>query len=159
MILATLGTHPAPMPRLQEWLQRHAVRTGERCVLQGAATEPASPVELIGIVSPAELADLMDQADVIITHGGPGSIMAAMARGKRPIVVPRDPRLGEHVDLHQVRFAEWLADRRPIRVVTDVEALPGAVDELRLAALHSDRKAVGPSDDVLEMLRTVIRAR
>ena len=59
---------------------------------------------------------LLDEADVIICHGGPATMAAAWARGLRPIVVPRLPQLGEHVDDHQLDFSQKLAELGRIRL-------------------------------------------
>lgn len=157
MILAVLGTHPAPMRRLELWLEHHAASTGERCVVQGATGEAAQHLEHAGIVSPLALGALIDEAHVIITHGGPGSIMAVVARGRHPIVIPRNPLLGEHVDAHQERFAAWLATKRPITVVSSLAELSTLVEFHRTAARAGD-VSVGPSDGVLNALRAIISA-
>ena len=43
-----------------------------------------------------------------MSHGGPSTVMDARASGRLPIVVPRDPDRDEHVDGHQMRFADHL---------------------------------------------------
>jgi UDP-N-acetylglucosamine transferase subunit ALG13 len=83
-------------------------------------------------MTPPEIADLLDRASAVVTHGGPGTIMDARSHGHTPIVVPRDPRLGEHVDDHQQRFARFLARSGMIVTAYDVDEL--AV-RLELAAL------------------------
>ena len=51
----------------------------------------------------------MQKADIIITHGGPATFMSAITNGKKPIVVPRQEKFGEHVNDHQVDFARNVA--------------------------------------------------
>ncbi|HBW18037.1 MAG TPA: glycosyl transferase family 28, partial [Actinobacteria bacterium] len=59
----------------------------------------------------ADLLDqLLDGAELVICHGGPGTISGAWSRGLRPVVVPRLRRLGEVVDDHQVDFCAKLAE-------------------------------------------------
>lgn len=135
MILVTLGTHPAPMDRVVAWVDALlGEQIIDRAVVQSASfrLRPARATP-IGIVSGDELAALMASADRIVTHGGPGSILQVLALGRRPIVVPRDPAAGEHVDGHQVRFVTWLADRRDIVVVR-------SLDELRTEVLRPDAR-------------------
>lgn len=45
---------------------------------------------------------------MLITHGGAGTMVNAVKRGKRVIVVPRLARYGEHVDDHQLELAKRL---------------------------------------------------
>lgn len=74
------------------------------------------------------------EADVIITHGGPGSIWDAFGADKIPIVVPRQERYGEHVDDHQVAFARHLARHRRIILVEDTNLLGSVVHDHPSAA-------------------------
>lgn len=63
----------------------------------------------------AELQAALRRSAVIVCQGGPGSIMDARGVGKVPIVVPRRPELGEHIDDHQVRFSRRLDEAGLIR--------------------------------------------
>ncbi len=158
MILVTLGTHPSPMDRLVSALAQLVGdgRIREPVVIQSAAygVRPAG-LELRDVVPADELASLAREASAIVTHGGPGSITLALSAGHRPIVVPRDPAHGEHVDDHQIRFARWLASRRPILVVED--PLTGLDAALREAAAAGPAAGVGaPAAAVIDRLRTVV---
>lgn len=66
----------------------------------------------------------MTHSDIIITHGGPATFMGAIAKGKKPIVVPRQEKYGEHVNDHQLEFAEQVSGRfGSIIVVEDITSL------------------------------------
>jgi UDP-N-acetylglucosamine--N-acetylmuramyl-(pentapeptide) pyrophosphoryl-undecaprenol N-acetylglucosamine transferase len=58
-----------------------------------------------------ELARVIAECDVVITHAGIGSIISALQAGKRPLVIPRRARFKEHVDDHQALIAGELARR------------------------------------------------
>jgi UDP-N-acetylglucosamine transferase subunit ALG13 len=108
MIFVTTGTHHQPFDRLVAAAEALA-RRGERVVVQaGASGVPTPSCERYAWLAPDVVARLADEAEVIVTHTGPGSLFLAWDRGRRPIVVPRRPERGEHVDDHQVRFAEHL---------------------------------------------------
>jgi UDP-N-acetylglucosamine transferase subunit ALG13 len=124
VILATVGTHEQPMDRLFEAL--------DRLVATGVLTEPV--VAQVGhsaysstrfpthrMLAFDVLQEHLRAARIIISHGGPATIMQAFAVGKVPVVVPRQSRFGEHIDDHQVRFASRIADRA--LVVLDVATL------------------------------------
>ena len=59
------------------------------------------------------------------------AIVEARRHGKRPLVVPRDHRLGEHVDGHQLRFARRLADEGLIVLCEQRDELTAALDAAR----------------------------
>ncbi len=46
----------------------------------------------------------IDKSDVVITHGGTGTIISSIKRGKKVIAVPRMSRYREHVDNHQLQL-------------------------------------------------------
>jgi UDP-N-acetylglucosamine transferase subunit ALG13 len=50
----------------------------------------------------------MARADVVISHAGGGSVLAALRNGKRPIVVARRGSHGEFNDDHQEEIATRL---------------------------------------------------
>jgi UDP-N-acetylglucosamine--N-acetylmuramyl-(pentapeptide) pyrophosphoryl-undecaprenol N-acetylglucosamine transferase len=59
-----------------------------------------------------ELSRAMAESDVVITHAGIGSAIAALEAGKRPVFVPRRKRFKEHVDDHQAYIATELDQRK-----------------------------------------------
>ena len=63
-----------------------------------------------------------------MTHGGPATIRDAISAGIRPLVVPRDPTHGEHVDDHQIRFTRMLAEKGEIVLCREQDQLYEALD-------------------------------
>jgi UDP-N-acetylglucosamine transferase subunit ALG13 len=53
----------------------------------------------------------MREADVVVSHAGVGSALAAMQAGRRALYVPRRRAHGEHIDDHQVAMARELQVR------------------------------------------------
>ncbi|WP_406068314.1 glycosyltransferase [Micromonospora sp. NBC_01638] len=70
----------------------------------------------------AEMQQAMREADVVVTHAGVGSALAAMRAGRRAIYVPRRRRHGEHVDDHQVEMAREL-NRRGLVLAREADAI------------------------------------
>jgi len=88
-------------------------------------------------VPAAELEQAMRDADVVVTHAGTGSALAALAAGKVPILVPRSAERGEHVDSHQQQTGTELA-RRGLAVSVDADDL-GASHLITVASLRAER--------------------
>ncbi len=129
MIFVTVGTHEDGFDRLVREVDR-LVGTGaitEEVVYQAgyARFQPAHGGRVEAMIPFDEVQTLMRRARVIVTHGGPASIMQALALGKVPVVVPRRAKFGEHVDDHQVRFAARIADR--VEVVLEIADLAAAL--------------------------------
>ena len=70
----------------------------------------------------------VQNARIVITHGGPASFIMPLQMGKTPIVVPRQHQFGEHINDHQVEFARNVAKRMgTIIPVEDIETLEDVI--------------------------------
>ncbi|CAN5166157.1 hypothetical protein BH24ACT12_BH24ACT12_28920 [soil metagenome] len=131
LVLVTVGSDHHPFDRLVEWVDRWlAVCPVEsvRCVIQYGTSRPPQRGEGLDYLGHHELLELMARADVIVTQGGPMSIMEARRAGLVPIVVSRDAALGEHVDNHQQAFCSRLARGKLIRSPSDATDLGRLID-------------------------------
>lgn len=131
-VVVTTGTDPHRFDRLIGWVERYAqAHPDVRFVVQyGASRVPAAPVEGFERVSHDELIDWYRQADVALTHGGPGLILDARAVGLIPIAVPRLPELDEVVDAHQLAFVKAMVATGNAIEATEEEGLGRELDRL-----------------------------
>mgnify|MGYP000602312447 CR=1 FL=1 len=115
MILVTLGTQNNSFHRLLEEVQKNIDngKIKEEVVVQSGYTKFNSPnMKILDEVPQDEFAKLVDKADVIITHGGVGSIITAITKGKKVIAVPRLGKYNEHVNDHQVEIIESFNEKQ-----------------------------------------------
>lgn len=131
-IVVTVGTDHHPFDRLiswtNDWLSRHPEDVAGFFVQAGpSSVQPACPGSQF--LDVGQLDALLDSANVIVCHGGPGCISGAWARGRVPIVVPRIPKLGEIVDEHQLDFCHKLADLRRIWLAQTPAEFAGLLEE------------------------------
>lgn len=127
-IVVILGTDRHPFERLVQWADRWAAHHPEhRLVVQHGYTRGPCTAQGVDFLEPQALMALLAQANVAVTHGGPGTIMEARAQGHQPQVLARDPRHGEHVDGHQLQFARWVKDKGLAYVANGPEDLDRAV--------------------------------
>ena len=129
-LLVTIGTDHHPFDRLMRWIDdliAAAVIPGHQVLVQVGSSDRPRNVPVRAVIPRAELLALMAQADVVVGHGGPGTIMDARSAGRRPIVVPRLARYGEVIDDHQVTFSRRLAESDKIVLAEDSETLAAAV--------------------------------
>lgn len=75
-----------------------------------------------------EFSKEMDNAQIVITHGGTGAIIGAVKKGKKVIAVPRLAKYGEHVDDHQLQLIEQFNELNLICACKDVSKLENALD-------------------------------
>lgn len=74
---------------------------------------------------------LLDRCEMVIAHGGAGTISNAMRRRKKIIVVPRLARYGEYVDDHQLQLMEALEKRGFLCPCPDLDRLAEALEEAK----------------------------
>jgi UDP-N-acetylglucosamine transferase subunit ALG13 len=128
-VLVSVGTDKHPFDRLVEWVDRWAAehRDVEVFIQYGASRAP-SFADGTALLSHVDLLAMIGTADVVISHGGPSTVMDIRSRGRLPIVVGRDPDFGEHVDGHQLRFAAHLGKHRMALLPRDEVSLHDLID-------------------------------
>jgi UDP-N-acetylglucosamine transferase subunit ALG13 len=135
MILALLGTQPQGFPRLLaaiDDLMGKGVIT-EPVIAQCGHTKYLSNregMELIDFIPRDEFRRIIDRADLIITHGGVGSILNCVKAGKKVIAVPRNRARGEHVNDHQSQIVEAFDALGYVKGVSDVWQLEEALQSV-----------------------------
>lgn len=146
MIFVTVGTHEQPFNRLIECvdnLKKDETITEEVVIQTGYSTYEPKYCRWQKLFPYQEMLKLVDEARIVITHGGPSSFIMPLQIGKTPIVVPRRHEFNEHVNNHQVSFAKAVADRMgTIIVVDDIEQLGATITnyEVIVAGMHNGLK-------------------
>lgn len=109
-VVVAVGTDHHPFDRLVRWIDEWAVRRPDVSVFvqRGTSVSPQR-LDSVEIAGHGELLRRFASAEIVVSHAGPSTVMDARKSGRLPIVVPRDPERGEHVDGHQMRFAEHLS--------------------------------------------------
>jgi UDP-N-acetylglucosamine transferase subunit ALG13 len=155
LVVALAGTDHHPFDRLVAWMDAAAARRSDvRFVVQhGSATRPPHVAEGQEFLTQTLLRTLLAEAAVVVCHGGPGTIMDARDAGHVPLCLPRDPRVGEHVDGHQQRFAAQAAQAGVVRVVATLDQL-----HLELDRALSEPRSDGLAPPVTRV-RDTARAR
>lgn len=114
MIFVTVGTHEQPFNRLIECmdnLKKDGVVIEEVVMQTGYSTYEPKYCKWQKLFPYQEMLKLVEEARIVITHGGPSSFIMPLQIGKTPIVVPRRREFNEHVNDHQVNFVRSVAER------------------------------------------------
>jgi UDP-N-acetylglucosamine transferase subunit ALG13 len=127
MIFVSVGTHEAPFDRMLRAVDELGL--DEQIVVQNGPSQ----VRVEGAVESEYLAfdevvDYIREARAVVMHAGVGSVMISLANGKRPIVMARLERYGEHVDDHQLELARRLEANGLVTLVEDSAALADALE-------------------------------
>ena len=98
-------------------------REEDLVVQHGASAVRPRHAECVDFLDYDEFVGPHRQARVVVTHAGVGSVMTALAHGRRPLVVPRRVDFGEAVDDHQLTFARRADELGLVTLVEDVSDL------------------------------------
>ena len=127
MIFVTVGTHEQPFNRLVksvDELKRDGIITEDVIIQTGFSTYEPEYCTWSKLIPYQDMLKNVEDARIVITHGGPASFIMPLQIGKTPIVVPRQHQFNEHVNDHQVEFARNVAERmKTIIPVEDVSKL------------------------------------
>lgn len=127
MIFVTVGTHEQPFNRLVQKvdeLKRDHVIEDDVIIQTGFSTYVPQFCQYSKLIPYQQMVRNVEDAHIVITHGGPASFIMPLQIGKVPIVVPRQHQFNEHVNDHQVEFARNVSRRMgTIITVEDIEKL------------------------------------
>ncbi len=133
MILVMLGTQNNSFHRLLEEVERN-IEDGtikEKVVVQSGYTKYNSKnMEIFDLIAKEKLEKLQEKSNIIITHGGVGSIISSIEKGKKVIAVPRLHEYDEHVNNHQKEIVELFNKKKYIIGINKVEDLKEALKKI-----------------------------
>lgn len=160
-VFVSVGTDHHPFGRLIAWVDRWAQGHPEVELVVQHGSSPASTVGANHhMMTGAELAANYREADIVVAQVGPGTIADANAAGILPLVVPRDPGLGEVVDDHQSAFGDFMAARDRCTVVRSEDAMRNLLDRAladpAVARFRSDPDSTSASAAVADLAERIM---
>lgn len=123
MIFVTVGSRNYPFDRLFKRLDElceQGVIKDEIFAQTGTSKHVPKNYKYVDFVSPEEFVELVDKADLVISHGASGSIMKSLNAGKKVVVVTRLEKYGEHINDHQIQNNEAFASNNYV-LMADLE--------------------------------------
>jgi UDP-N-acetylglucosamine transferase subunit ALG13 len=157
-VFVTVGTQ-VPFDRLimavDEWAASH---TEMHIFAQiGESSFRPEHIEFVTMLEPPEFRRRALWSDVLVAHAGMGSILTALQYGKPILVMPRQSRLKEHRNDHQLATALHIKKMSKVAVAMDADEIPAMLDgitTLGASELISDRA----SDQLLSAIRGFIQS-
>ena len=136
LLFATVGA-TLPFDRLVEMVAELKARgeIPERVLAQtGSGGARRSDIETIEALSFEQMEATLRAADIVVCHGGTGSLIMALRQGCRIIAVPRRFERGEHYDDHQAEITKAFEARGLIAVANSTDELAAALELVRKRA-------------------------
>jgi len=134
MILVTLGTQDKEFSRLLKAIDKEIEKGNikEKVVVQAGCTKYESKnMEVLDLVPQDEFEKLMSEADLLITHGGVGSILTGIKRGKPVIAAARLKKYKEHTNDHQKQIIKEFSDAGYILELRDFNKLGKMIEKAK----------------------------
>lgn len=156
MILVVLGTQDKDFSRLLKAVEKE-IKSGvitDKVVVQAGQTRFQSDLmEIFDLIPEPDFYALMDEADLIITHGGAGTILNAIKRGKKVIAAARSEKYGEHHNNHQEQIVGEFSKKGYILELKDFNKLGSLIEKSK--KFHP-KEFVSNTDNVIKLIENYI---
>ena len=156
MIFVTLGTNDEQFPRLLKAIDKEIEKKTikEKVVVQAGCTKYESKnMEIMDLVPRDEFDKLISECDLLITHGGVGSILTGINKGKKVIAVPRLAKYKEHLNDHQLQIVDNFEEKKYIIAVKDLNKLGKAIEK---AKTFKPEKFVSNTPNFIKLIENYI---
>lgn len=133
MIFVSLGTNDKSFDRLLFEIDKQ-IELGnikDEVIVQSGYTKfESSNMKVIDLMSMEEFNKYINDCDILITHGGVGTILDGLKKSKRIIAFPRLSKYHEHVNDHQLEIVNKFYNEGYI-LTGEVSDLCGLLDRIK----------------------------
>ena len=128
-IFLSVGTHPQPFDRLLKELDLIAGRSkGFKIFGQiGNCVYVPKNFAFEKFLNDKQFQEKIMKSDLVISHGGAGTLINALRQGKKVIVVPRLEEFKEHTNNHQIDLAKAFEGEGKAIAVFEISDLEKAI--------------------------------
>lgn len=153
MILVTLGTQDQKFYRLLDYIETSHIN--DRIVVQagGSNDYKSKKMEIFKFIDYDEMNKLIEEADVIITHGGTGSILTPLKKGKKVIACARLEKYQEHINDHQKEIVTLFKNEGYILELNEENKLDDLMKEMKKFKV---KKYISNTDNFITSLKKLI---
>ena len=156
MIFVTLGTQDKSFVRLLKAIDRE-IENGnikDKVIVQAGLTKYSSPnMEILDLISEEEFDKLIDKCDLLITHGGAGSILAGVKKNKKIIAAARLAKYKEHTNDHQKQIIKEFSNKGYILELKDFNSLGKLIEKSKN---FKPKKFVSNTDNMIKLISDYI---
>ena len=158
MIFVTLGTQDKEFIRLLQAIDREIEKGNikDKVIVQAGYTKYTSKnMEILDLISSDEFDDLMEKCDLVITHGGAGSILSAIKKDKTVIAAARLKKYKEHTNDHQRQLIREFSDKGYILELRDFNKLDKLLEKAKVFKPH---KFLSNTDNMITLISDYIES-
>ena len=156
MILVTLGTQDKPFTRLLDAVQQlidKGIIKDKVVVQAGCSKYESKDMEIFDLIPMDDFERLMSECDLLITHGGVGSIVSGLNKNKKVIAIPRLAKYGEHVNDHQKQIIDNFNKKEYIIGIEETDELEDALNKVKK---FKPKKYESNRDNMIKLITELI---
>lgn len=126
MIFVTLGTQDKKFDRLlyaiEKQIKNNIIK--DKVIVQAGHTKFKSDyMQIFDLVDSVSFNKYIDECDLLITHGGVGSIISGLKKNKKVIAAARLKKYKEHTNDHQIQIIDAFSSEGYILALNDFDKL------------------------------------
>ena len=110
-------------------------------------------MEIFDLIAIDKFNKLIKKCDILITHGGVGSIVSGLKNNKKVIACPRLKKYGEHVNDHQLQIVENFCDSGYILKFNDGDNLADVFNSIKK---FKPKKFEGNNENFINLVKNEI---
>lgn len=156
MIFVILGTQDKPFQRILDIVEKEIKNCNitDNVVVQNGVTSYNSKfMKLIPFMDGTEFEETISKADLVICHGGYGTLSTALKHRKKIIAVPRLHKYGEHVNDHQIQIVKDFTEKGFLIPLNEGELLS---KKLELAKTFIPNEYKSNNEDLMKIISEYI---
>jgi len=154
LILITLGTQDKKFYRLLEAVQKQIdnKKIKDRVIVQAGCSNDfkSKQMDMFDLIPMDEFDKLIEDCDILITHGGVGSIITGLKNNKKVIAAARLEKYGEHVNDHQLQIIENFTNAGYILSLDNFDELDKILDLAKKFKPKKDKSNTKKFINILE---------
>lgn len=156
MIFVTLGTQDKSFDRLLKRIDKEISNGNikDKVIVQAGNTKYKSKnMEIFDFLPRKKMDSYYKECDLLITHGGVGSILDGLKNNKIVIATPRLKKHNEHVNDHQLEIINEFSNKGYIIPLLKLEDLNEVLDRTKT---FTKKKYISNTNNFVKMIESFI---
>lgn len=156
MIFVTLGTQDKAFTRLLKDIDNEIEKgtIKEKVIVQAGFTKYESKhMDIFDLLDKDDFDNYIKKCDLLITHGGVGSILTGLKNNKKVIASPRLAKYNEHMNDHQTQIIDKFSTAGYIMAYNEGDDLGKIIE----ASKHfKPKKYISNTDNMIKIITDFI---
>lgn len=156
MIFVTLGTQDKSFKRLLENIDKEIINgtIKDKVIVQAGHTKFESKnMEIFDLIDKDDFDKYIKECNLLITHGGVGSIITGLKHNKTVIACPRLAKYDEHINDHQLQIIDRFVENGYILSYHENDDLK---EVLKKAKTFKPNKYITNTENMIKLIKDYI---